>query len=321
MSHGGLQGLLDRLGLRRRLGRASTRGRLIYAVGDVHGRYDLLQALLARIAEDVAATAGRRRPVLVLCGDYIDRGPQSGDVLEALLWLRRSDRFDLRLLRGNHEQAMLDFIANPTAGPVWLRNGGDATLAAYGLAPPDPAAGVSGLLAARERLLARLPASHLGLLQSLELTASVGDYLFVHAGVRPGVPLAAQSAADLLWIREEFLRAKGPFERFIVHGHSWTDDQPRLLPHRIGLDTGAFATGVLTAVRLDGTGVAVLQTAADRPWDPWAIRDRAGPQRPPGAAFEAAFAVCAATSPGGANTTAAMTRDVASGVTTNAGRA
>jgi len=255
-----------------RLGTADTHGALVYAVGDVHGRYDLLSDLLARIASDAETRAAGRRPVLVLCGDYIDRGPQSVEVVEALVRLQRSDRFDLRPLRGNHEQALLDFLDDPATGPGWLRNGGDATLRAYGAPLPLVDDGAEGLRASRDALLARLPATHLALLRALPLATTVGDYIFVHAGLRPGKRLEDQHPEDLLWIRDDFLRARKPFEHVVVHGHSWTSDVPQLLDHRIGLDTGAFITGVLTAVRLDGADHEILQATAADPADPWAMR-------------------------------------------------
>jgi serine/threonine protein phosphatase 1 len=241
----------------------STAGQLVYAVGDIHGRYDLLKDQLGQIADDSAAAAAGRRPVLVMLGDYIDRGPDSPRVLQAMVWLQRREGFALRLLKGNHEQGMLDFLDDPEHGADWLAYGGAATLAAYGVAPPDPAEGGDGLALARDALMDSLPASHLQLLGELELMVLVGDYAFVHAGVRPEAALAAQNELDLLWIRRGFLEAPGPFERVIVHGHTWLNEQPQMMGCRIGVDTGAYATGVLTAVRLDGEGMHVLQ-ARDR---------------------------------------------------------
>ncbi|MCR5878159.1 metallophosphoesterase family protein [Phenylobacterium sp. J367] len=243
---------------------STTGGALVYAVGDVHGCYDLMKALLADIAGDYAARADGRRPILVFLGDYVDRGAQSPKVLEALLWLRRRPDIEVRLLRGNHEQALLDFLEAPERGGGWLAYGGAETLIAYGVEPPEhPAA----FARARDALLAAMPAAHLWLLQRLELMVTVGDYAFVHAGIRPGQPLAAQAEADLLWIRGPFLEAAGPHEKVIVHGHTWLDARPQLQDCRIGVDTGAFATGVLTAVRLDGEDRAVLQARAAAPAD------------------------------------------------------
>lgn len=280
---GHLERFAGRLGLRpRRTAGEGARvdGRLVYAVGDIHGRYDLLADLLARIAADYRPRALGRPPVLVFCGDYIDRGPQPAEVLEALLWLQRDGPFELHLLKGNHEQAMLDFLEDPAGGGPWLRNGGVETLVGYGVAPPAADADPAVLARTRDDLLARLPASHLRLLQSLKLQVTFGDYAFVHAGVRPGTALAAQLEADLLWIREDFIRAPGPFEKIIVHGHSWVSDRPQVLPHRVGVDTGAYATGVLSAVRLEDGALGMLQTntPGGAAWNPWSLPPSARPQ-------------------------------------------
>jgi serine/threonine protein phosphatase 1 len=239
---------------------STTGEELVYAVGDVHGRYDLMKALLAQIAADYAVRARGRRPIVIFLGDYVDRGPQSPKVLEALLWLRRRPDLELHLLKGNHEQALLAFLDAPERGAGWLQYGGAETLAAYGVPPPeDP----SGLRRARDALLEAMPASHLWLLQRLELMVGVGGYAFVHAGIRPGAALAEQAENDLLWIRQPFLEHAGTHEKVIVHGHTWIDERPQLHAARIGVDTGAYATGVLTAVRLDGEAREILQARAD----------------------------------------------------------
>jgi serine/threonine protein phosphatase 1 len=239
----------------------STDGELVYAIGDVHGCYDLMKALLAKIAADSAVRARGRRPILVFLGDYIDRGPQSAQVLEALVWLKRRPDLDVRLLKGNHEQALLMFLDEPEFGTDWLRFGGRETLQSYGVLPPsmDPAS----LAQARDELMTLMPAAHLRLCERLELMLGVGDYAFVHAGVRPGAALTAQGENDLLWIRQAFLEAPGPFEKVIVHGHTWLDERPQRHDHRIGIDTGAYATGVLTALCLDGEACEVLQARAN----------------------------------------------------------
>jgi serine/threonine protein phosphatase 1 len=237
-------------------------GELVYAIGDIHGCYDLMKALLVRITRDYAEQAQGRRPILVFLGDYVDRGPHSNQVVEALIWLKRRSDLDVHLLKGNHEQALLMFLDRPEDGGGWLRYGGAETLQAYGVLPPDPAHGAAALVRARDELLERMPAAHLWLLQKLELMVAVGDYAFVHAGIRPGTALAAQVEDDLLWIRQAFLDAPGPHEKVIVHGHTWLDERPQLHDHRLGLDTGAYATGVLTAVRLDQDGRTVLQARA-----------------------------------------------------------
>jgi len=240
----------------------STEGLVIYAVGDVHGRYDLLKLALGQIATDCTGEAASRLPMLVLLGDYIDRGPDSAKVLQALVWLRRRGEFHLRLLKGNHEQALLAFLEDPERHADWLGFGGAETLASYGVAPPPPGADASVLIRARDSLLDLMPASHLQLLEELETMVLVGDYAFVHAGVRPDRPLASQTETDLLWIRRGFVDATGPFERMIVHGHTWVSDQPQVTEHRIGLDTGAYATGVLTVARLDAKGMRLVQVHA-----------------------------------------------------------
>ena len=236
----------------------ATAGQLVYAVGDIHGCYLQLRALLGLIAEDAAQTAAGRCPVLILCGDYIDRGPYSAEVLEAVIWLKAQGRFELHALRGNHEQACLDFLARPDEGG-WLSYGGIETLQSYGVAPPT---GEDDRVRVRDALLACMPAAHLRLLEELPLAVEVGDYAFVHAGIRPGRPLAAQASGDLLWIRDPFLESEADHGLIVVHGHTWEDEHPQLKAHRIGLDTGTYATGVLTALRLDGPSVAYAQVHA-----------------------------------------------------------
>lgn len=235
-------------------------GRLVYAIGDIHGCYDQLRRLLAKIARDAEARAAGRTASLIFCGDYVDRGPASCQVIDALCWLRRHGPFHVHCLKGNHEQVMLDYIADPEPARGWMLFGGAETLRSYGVTPPGAGDDLHLHHAARDDLLERMPAAHLRLLEDLELMVGVGDYAFVHAGVRPGVPLASQREDDLLWIREAFIEVEEPLERIIVHGHSWVDAQPALLAHRIGIDTGAYQTGVLSAVRLEDGVVEVLAT-------------------------------------------------------------
>jgi serine/threonine protein phosphatase 1 len=239
--------------------RPGTDDRLIYAVGDIHGCYGLFRRLLTRCWEDSRGHRSQRPPMLVLCGDYVDRGPASAEVLEAVVQLKDRSEFELRALKGNHEEGMLAFLDDPVANRAWLLFGGDATLASYGVSPPGP--DLESLERVRDELLERLPLSHLEFLRGLETLVVQGDYAFVHAGVRPGVPLEAQSERDLLWIRDDFLRAPPSFDKVIVHGHTWVNEHPQTLRHRIGLDTGAYATAVLTAVRLDAEGRAFLQVS------------------------------------------------------------
>ena len=240
--------------------RRDTGGRLVYAIGDVHGCYDPFRRLLTLIAADAAVSAAGRTPILVLLGDYVDRGPASAEVLEAVAWLRTNAGYEVHALAGNHEQVMLDFLSDPVRGASWLDFGGRETLASYGVAlaqdeEPDRAA----LLVLRDALRARLPDAHLALLQGLDLLVEIGDYAFAHAGIRPGVPLDRQSPQDLRWIRQGFLDSEAQHDRMIVHGHTWTGDRPQLESNRFGIDSGVYATDVLTALRLDGASAAYVQ--------------------------------------------------------------
>lgn len=237
---------------------AATDGRVVYAVGDVHGRYDLLVALLEAVVADVGSLAPSERPLLIFCGDYVDRGPRSAEVMATLVWLSRHAALEVAFLRGNHEAMMLAFLDRPFETRGWLRAGGTATLRAYGVEPPEGDAD-EDCWRLRDELMDRLPASHLEFLRRLPTRMTCGDYVFVHAGLRPGVPLARQDDEDCLWIREEFLERDHRFEKIVVHGHSWTSDTPVITPHRIGIDTGAYRTGALTAVRLETSAIEFIQ--------------------------------------------------------------
>jgi serine/threonine protein phosphatase 1 len=248
----------------RRLRKAppTTHGRLVYAIGDIHGRYDLLKDLLGQIARDYAERADGRKPLVVFCGDYVDRGPDSARVMEAVDWVRRRRDIEVRLLKGNHEQAMLAFLDDPVLGWRWLDYGGNAALTSYGVTLPT--AEDADLRRARRDLMRRIPSSHLHLLRHLELVVTAGDYAFVHAGIDPRRALKRQTEEDLLWIRAPFLEAEQRFEKHIVHGHTWTDDQPQMTKWRSGIDTGAYRTGVLTALRLDGEDTTIMQAKLPR---------------------------------------------------------
>lgn len=240
----------------------SVNGGLIYAVGDIHGCYEHLRELLGAIAADAEARAAGRPVSLIFCGDYIDRGPNSRAVVDALWWLDRHRPFDMRFLKGNHEQVLLDYLRNPAATSEWMRFGGTETLQSYDVSPPGPDADPADHVRARDELLENMPAAHLWFLNNLELMVAIGDYAFVHAGVRPGVPLNAQSTNDLLWIRDDWVGQTRPAERIIIHGHSWTAAVPDICPHRIGIDTGAYETGVLSAVRIEDQKIAFLSTSS-----------------------------------------------------------
>ncbi len=245
-------------------GRPSTGGRLVYAVGDVHGRLDLLTPLLHDIFEDALSSRPAEPPLLVMLGDYVDRGPESKGVVDLLLQMQGDARFETRTLKGNHEEALLRFLDDAAFGPTWLDNGGGATLASYGVQPPATRTDTEAWRAARDAFAEAMPTKHAAFYARLELMVEAGDYAFVHAGVRPGVGLADQSERDLLWIRQEFLQATQSFGKVIVHGHTPTEEA-QLLPNRLGVDTGAYATGVLTAVRLEGEDQRLIQQRAKRP--------------------------------------------------------
>lgn len=238
-------------------------GEVVYAIGDIHGCSDLLSALLARIERDAA----RGRPVkktLIFLGDYVDRGPDSRGVIEMLrAGLPRG--FEARCLKGNHEQLLLDFLDDPARLDAWRSNGGEETLRSYGVDVDGLARRAAPPALWREAFAAALPASHLRFLQSLALKYVVGDYVFVHAGLRPGVPLDEQAPADLLWIRHAFLDAETPFGKVVVHGHT-PERGPVVRPNRIGIDTGAVFSGCLTAMRLENGTRSFLSTAAEAPF-------------------------------------------------------
>ena len=238
--------------------RPSTGEDLVYAVGDIHGRLDLLAPLLERIRSDSKAQAVSRKPMIVFLGDYIDRGPQSKDVIESLLTLGEQDDFTVVTLKGNHEEQLLAFLDDWRAGPAWAEFGGGATMAAYGVEPVSDRSSSQKWERARMSLKDALPPTHLQFLQDLRLSFETEDYFFAHAGARPGVPLAEQTATDLLWIRNAFLDSDTPFEKVLVHGHT-PAAAPVLGRHRIGIDTGAYATGILTALKLHGTHQSLLQ--------------------------------------------------------------
>ncbi|PZQ62379.1 MAG: serine/threonine protein phosphatase [Phenylobacterium zucineum] len=232
-------------------GLPTTGGRLVYAVGDTHGCVPALRDLLAVIDADAALSAPAELPLIVFLGDYVDRGPDSRGVIDAILGLEAEGRFEVVCLKGNHEDAMIRFLADPAYAPAWIENWGEATLRSYGV---DPWGGE----ATQARFLEVFPATHRAFLSRLQLTLRLGDYLFVHAGVRPGVALDAQSERDLIWIRWEFLEATDDFGRVVVHGHT-PSEQPDRRPNRIGVDTGVYFSGVLTAVRLHGEDQRFLQ--------------------------------------------------------------
>jgi serine/threonine protein phosphatase 1 len=218
----------------------------VYAVGDVHGRADLLDEIAGLIERDCASAPAET--ITVLLGDYVDRGPQSAAVVERLA----SGRFPTRLcaLRGNHEAMLLGFLAELRLLEFWRSNGGLETLYSYGVDASAAMRG-EGYEAARDAFCEALPAAHRALLEATKLSATVGDYFFCHAGVRPYAPLSDQSEEDLLWIRDDFLSHERPFGKIVVHGHTPVAS-PEVRANRINVDTGAFATSILTCLALEG---------------------------------------------------------------------
>jgi len=223
-------------------------GRAVFAIGDIHGCLDLLDGLLEGIK--VATARDAEPPLIIFLGDYVDRGPDSRGVIDRLIAVAESYR-GARFLCGNHEEAMVRFLADPQGGPAWSTYGGRATMLSYGVRPPGRNADDAAWARAQQKLNARIPPAHLKFLWGLEDFVEVGDYFFAHAGVRPDKPLQSQASRDLRWIREPFLSNDQPLEKMIVHGHT-----PSLKPHadraRIGVDTWAYKTGVLTALELRG---------------------------------------------------------------------
>ena len=235
---------------------AGASGRRAYVVGDIHGRLDLLESLLDKIHADMDGRADAET-LLVFVGDLIDRGPNSAQVIERLRTYSR-DGVRTVFLLGNHEEVLLrvlggdaDLIAD------WLRFGGKQCLQSYGVEP----AKVKTMRQERalETIRAAIPAEHVEFLKSVADTCQFGDYLFVHAGIRPGVPLDEQLQADLRWIRDPFLFDDSDHGFVVVHGHTITPEVEELR-NRIGIDTGAYRTGILTAVAIDGTGRWFLDT-------------------------------------------------------------
>jgi serine/threonine protein phosphatase 1 len=188
-------------------------------------------------------------------------------VLDLVISLREQQVFEVRTLKGNHEEAMMRFLSDPQLGPIWMQFGGAETLQSYGVPVPDPAAGAEAWEATRRALWAAVPSRHIDFLSSLELLIVLGDYAFVHAGIKPKAPLHQQQERDLLWIRNEFLSSSAWHSKIIVHGHS-PAEEPEVLPRRLGIDTGAYLSGILTAVRLlDDTRRLIQVGSGESPGD------------------------------------------------------
>jgi serine/threonine protein phosphatase 1 len=220
----------------------------IYAVGDIHGRYDLMSALGEFVAQEIRENPPKLALTIFL-GDYVDRGPQSFDVIERLAaadWPT-----PIVTLTGNHEDTMRRFLDDAAILDMWKQWGGLETLLSYGV-DVQPAMLGRNYKVVQEDFVQRLPASHRHFLGELEASISIGDYFFCHAGIRPGIPLDRQKREDLIMIREPFLSSATDHGKVVVHGHTPTE-RAVLQSNRIGIDTGAFATGRLTALALEGS--------------------------------------------------------------------
>ncbi len=229
-------------------------GQRVYAVGDIHGCDVQFKALIDAIEADDAAR-GAATTTVILLGDLVDRGPDSaGVVRRARDW---QGQRKVRILAGNHEEMFLESFASREVLRQFLRHGGRETLLSY---PLDPEAYAEADFATTQRLMGEaVPTEDRRFLDSFEDAILIGDYLFVHAGIRPGVELEAQTLGDLRWIREPFLSHRESYGAVVVHGHTITDE-PVLRANRIGIDTGAYATGRLTALGLEGSQRWLLET-------------------------------------------------------------
>ncbi|RVT90530.1 serine/threonine protein phosphatase [Sphingomonas crocodyli] len=231
-------------------------GRRIYAIGDVHGRADLLNDLLALIDQDNS----KRSPAvktLIFLGDLVDRGCQSAQVVQSTCQLQASDE-NIYVIKGNHEEAMLAALdGNLRAFKFFLMYGGAATLRSYNI--PEKNIRVEALPDLLRTFISTIPPHHVDFLRHAIDFLEIGDYFFTHAGVRPGVSLSNQAAFDLRWIREPFLSHSRPFPKLIVHGHTPEEDV-QIRSNRIGIDTGAFETGRLTAIGLENEDMWFVQT-------------------------------------------------------------
>ena len=228
-------------------------GVVVYAIGDVHGRLDLL----TRMHEEIAAERERHRPSdwrIIHLGDYVDRGPESRGVIEFLIGATKADERVITLA-GNHDIGFLEFLDEADPTDIFARYGGAQTAQSYGVKLDFTSS--DAFDACHLALVAAVPDSHADFLRSLGFFVSMGDFFFCHDGIRPGVALDAQDPHDLIWIREEFHRHTALHPKIIVHGHTPTPE-PQVLANRVNIDTGAFYSGRLTALVIDGAETQIL---------------------------------------------------------------
>jgi serine/threonine protein phosphatase 1 len=230
-------------------------GPRIYAVGDIHGRLDLLDELLSRVNADIAHRP-TARPVFVFLGDYIDRGPYSRETIDRLIELGATK--ECVFLKGNHEQIAIKCLSDPSLFDRWMRLGGVETLVSYGVAPRNMARGQQ-IVELQSAFHGAVPQAHFRFFRDQQTSFACGDFFFVHAGVKPRIELSRQAENDLLWIRDEFLSSNEDFGKIVVHGHTPTREI-EVRPNRINIDTGAFATGKLTCLVIEEESLSVIDT-------------------------------------------------------------
>lgn len=234
---------------------------VVYAIGDIHGRSDLLDLMLQKITADAKDSRSTRPVTVVFLGDYIDRGPNSAKVIEDLATLGGTPGVHLVFLMGNHERAMLDFMSNPSKGRRWLGMGGFQTLKSYGVRPVHPGASDDDMMECADALIQKVGPCKTFLREKLDLYHVIGNVMFVHAAAQPDLQVDEQSEAVLLWGNNDFMRYGGPSDYWVVHGHTISDNPERHL-NRIGVDTGAYISGILSAARIDADGVRFIQVSA-----------------------------------------------------------
>ena len=226
-------------------------GTRLYVIGDIHGRADLLDQMVEKIAADMQQYPGGKCLTITL-GDYVDRGPDSRGVLDRLA--RNPFPTFYVALKGNHELLFETFLQDPSVGNHWRGLGGLETIYSYGV-PVSALMTGQGFEDACAALRTAIPNEHVRFLSSLRTSLTIGNFFLCHAGVRPGIPLERQNVDDLLWIRDEFLTSTVNFGKIVIHGHS-PNESPEVRSNRINIDTGAFATGRLTCVVIENERVA-----------------------------------------------------------------
>jgi serine/threonine protein phosphatase 1 len=232
-----------------------TAGPRIYAVGDIHGRIDLLNELLARIDTDIALRP-TESPLYVFLGDYIDRGPSSRETIDRLI--EHGATNECVFLKGNHELIAIKCLSDRDLFDQWLRLGGVETLMSYGV-PTETLASGGQIAELQAAFHDALPQAHFRFFRDLQSSFACGDFFFAHAGVRPNVELSRQKESDLLWIRDEFLSSNEDFGKIVVHGHTPTLEV-EVGPNRINIDTGAYATGRLTCLVIEDSSLSIIDT-------------------------------------------------------------